>query len=1225
MFPSFTGSSRRPRQVNLSGRNTNPFAVAQNSRGHTPVSGSTNTVLQAQQERLARQQERERVQAARKIQKTWRGHSVRQKTRRENRERWDMQELEIRARAQQLHQTLPLYRNEEEALENVHLLLSFITSKGDQDLVRLVTCVERLQRSQSSSSRPWSSERWRTVRRRLGLLVLTMLENLASTEILSDQTLSRLLTFAAHSFQSPHHGSGRHSLQYYRSISKLISSPELHLTDRIGSEVVKTVLLDPLTISKTDKALYTAFASEILTIPELHESFNTTQDLFPFVDHNLLASSIKGCLTSQTSSQQILGKDSESVLWLLAHFIHICRIQMEKEGDAAVLNEDFIFVVSFLLSPMAENLNLRLNGFENTTQTPLPRYILNQITTLVTQRTITSLSTNTQFSGSASSTIDSSSNSAVNLATFALTLLRIFPRRSDEIQMWLNMSSMSAGINRRSGERQSIPAIKYLWQAILRTDVYLSTLQHPQNAAKLLGKDKKSGSTARNDMTGSTSSEWKIILLFMELYTFVLKVTDDEEFLASRVAKENSPQSWTLRSSLDLEEVQQLTLFLKHFAFALYWYARQIIGEEESQQAASLAEYFKTANSKSETKQAVEKIAKPENTTIEGLNGVSLAYMKGLTTGLLRMIYERDSRRKFLPKDFWLMTKYFEMDDFVSNVVKEEERRSKIQEEDDDDNDNDDEYGQAPTELEDDEDDIDEASMVGTQRTQQLRRIERLRKQQQRNIRRKQIDTIIPRLEILQNMPFFIPFVTRVEIFHEFIRQDQIKRRNGTTDPDLWRFSVVQSLARHGMDGRERAHDYLSKQHAKIRREKCFDDAFEQFFPLGDGLKEPIQITFVDQFDTPEAGIDGGGVTKEFLNSVTSEAFKPSVGPNMFVENDQHLLYPNPSVLDERKEFMRVLRYKEGSMEWNEPIRDLLRRFEFLGRVIGKCLYEGILVDIRFAPFFLIKWALSGGSGAATNESGYRANLNDLRDLDESLYQGLLKLKNYPGNVEDFSLDFTVTDVLTQPFSPLAIAPAAPPTFGVNKTLTRNLRPNGGDIPVTNENRLVYISYMARHRLQSQPAHQTNAFLRGLGAMINPTWLSMFNQSELQTLLAGDSAEIDVVDLRRNTLYGGVYVIGDDGLEHPTVQMFWRVLQKFSDENRRKLLKYVTSTPRGPLLGFETLNPRFSIRDSGSDQTRLPSTSTCVNLLKLPIYRDEGILREKLLYAIESGAGFDLS
>jgi len=193
------------------------------------------------------------------------------------------------------------------------------------------------------------------------------------------------------------------------------------------------------------------------------------------------------------------------------------------------------------------------------------------------------------------------------------------------------------------------------------------------------------------------------------------------------------------------------------------------------------------------------------------------------------------------------------------------------------------------------------------------------------------------------------------------------------------------------------------------------------------------------------------------------------------------------------------------------------------------------------------------------------------------------------------------------------------------KSITRNLKPNGASLPVTNANRLVYVSYVARHRLQTQPFLQTSAFLRGLSTIIQPAWLSMFNQSELQTLVGGAPAAIDVTDLRRNTQYGGVYVIGDDGLEHPSVAMFWQVMEELPDEDRRKVLKFVTSTPRAPLLGFGSLTPRFSIRDAGADETRLPSTSTCVNLLKLPRYSAKGVCKGKLLQAVNSGAGFDLS
>ena len=97
-------------------------------------------------------------------------------------------------------------------------------------------------------------------------------------------------------------------------------------------------------------------------------------------------------------------------------------------------------------------------------------------------------------------------------------------------------------------------------------------------------------------------------------------------------------------------------------------------------------------------------------------------------------------------------------------------------------------------------------------------------------------------------------------------------------------------------------------------------------------------------------------------------------------------------------------------------------------------------------------------------------------------------------------------------------------------------------------------------------------------------------------------------------------------------------------------IKFVTSSPKPPLLGFSTLNPPFSIRcveidedestvfDSSirsffktvmnmnkNDTSRLPTSSTCFNLLKIPNYSKKSTLKEKLRYAINSNSGFELS
>uniref|UniRef100_A0A8C6AB73 HECT-type E3 ubiquitin transferase n=1 Tax=Marmota marmota marmota TaxID=9994 RepID=A0A8C6AB73_MARMA len=61
------------------------------------------------------------------------------------------------------------------------------------------------------------------------------------------------------------------------------------------------------------------------------------------------------------------------------------------------------------------------------------------------------------------------------------------------------------------------------------------------------------------------------------------------------------------------------------------------------------------------------------------------------------------------------------------------------------------------------------------------------------------------------------------------------------------------------------------------------------------------------------------------------------------------------------------------------------------------------------------------------------------------------------------------------------------------------------------------------------------------------------------------------------------------------------------------------------LAVFQELYPAFCIHNGGSDLERLPTASTCMNLLKLPEFYDETLLRSKLLYAIECAAGFELS
>jgi len=372
-----------------------------------------------------------------------------------------------------------------------------------------------------------------------------------------------------------------------------------------------------------------------------------------------------------------------------------------------------------------------------------------------------------------------------------------------------------------------------------------------------------------------------------------------------------------------------------------------------------------------------------------------------------------------------------------------------------------------------------------------------------------------------------------------------------------------------------------------VRREHLLEDGYVQMGQLGpEQLKGTVRVEFVSSLGLTEAGIDRTGVFKEFMEDTAAAAFDPNRG--LFKHSDAQFLYPSPSSAAA------------------DPHH--LRYFEFVGRMLGKAVYEGIVLDVPLADFFALK--LLGKSAA----------LDELPSLDPALASSLDFLKRYDGDVEsDLCLTFSVDD----------------DEFG--QRVTVDLKDGGRCVAVTAENRIEYVHLMADYRLNAQVSKQTKAVLHGMHAVVPPGWLRLFNRPELQRLISGDDVPIDVSDLKRHTKYAGGY-----NELSPTIRELWAVLGDFSRNDRALFLKFVTSCSKPPLLGFAHLHPAFTIQCVSSDgnevpsvlaffgmgrkeTSRLPTAATCFNLLKLPNFKSKKVLREKLLYAIKSDSGFDLS
>jgi ubiquitin-protein ligase E3 C len=150
---------------------------------------------------------------------------------------------------------------------------------------------------------------------------------------------------------------------------------------------------------------------------------------------------------------------------------------------------------------------------------------------------------------------------------------------------------------------------------------------------------------------------------------------------------------------------------------------------------------------------------------------------------------------------------------------------------------------------------------------------------------------------------------------------------------------------------------------------------------------------------------------------------------------------------------------------------------------------------------------------------------------------------------------------------------------------------------------------------------QAGAFFNGLYQVISPDLLSVFCAPELQVVISGANDGISIQDLKNNCRYANGYSSFDRNIVR-----FWNVVERMTNEEKGLLLKFVTSCERPPSLGFANLNPMFTIQKVDcNDDSRLPTASTCFNILKLPVYTSEDILKAKILFSIKSGSGFDLS
>ena len=210
-----------------------------------------------------------------------------------------------------------------------------------------------------------------------------------------------------------------------------------------------------------------------------------------------------------------------------------------------------------------------------------------------------------------------------------------------------------------------------------------------------------------------------------------------------------------------------------------------------------------------------------------------------------------------------------------------------------------------------------------------------------------------------------------------------------------------------------------------VRRDQVFLDSFKNLsYKTGDEIKYgKLSIRFHG-----EEGVDAGGVTREWFQVLSRQMFNPDYALFIPVASDRTTFHPN---------------------KLSKVNEEHLMFFKFIGRIIGKALYEGRALDCHFSRA-VYKRIL-----------GKTVSIKDMETLDLDYYKSLL-----------WMLENDITEIITETFS------VETDDFGGREIV--DLCENGRNITVTEENKQEYVQLVVEYRLTGSVQAQLEMFLQGM-------------------------------------------------------------------------------------------------------------------------------------------------
>ena len=205
---------------------------------------------------------------------------------------------------------------------------------------------------------------------------------------------------------------------------------------------------------------------------------------------------------------------------------------------------------------------------------------------------------------------------------------------------------------------------------------------------------------------------------------------------------------------------------------------------------------------------------------------------------------------------------------------------------------------------------------------------------------------------LLRTMPWALSFHERLKICRNILDEEKLSIQGAQFET----FSLLQI----GQTPPPRSKGVI----IRVRRACVVEDGMKGLDKIGNSIKDRVVVKYINDFGEEEIGIDSGGLFKDFVTDLSSRVFNPSYG--LFKLTDVNTVYPNPDA---------AILHGEAEVE---------KIFTFLGRVLGKAIFENITIQPQFAHFFL---AFMHG------RYNYMHLINDMSSLDKELYKNLMFLK----------------------------------------------------------------------------------------------------------------------------------------------------------------------------------------------------------------------------------------